>query len=213
MSRQLTTLGTAYADDVSQPCRLSPGADTVRSFRQDADLEVCLAKCTIYMPGIQIERAQNLIRECIHVWQTRDTPPHACTEPRRNPSQRPLRRWYPGGSVRLRPRIRSKQVWHNLQGHRPDARLRRSAYQVPAPQALHEHAFVIPVAKCHSRQYGNRQQTVMTVHTLALPTSTTRLYRRCSVPPQATPSCMRLSSCRSDANSKSNPRTTREGTR
>ena len=30
------------------------------------------------------------------------------------------------------------------------------------------------------------QQTVMTVHTLALPTSTTRLYRRCFVPTQAT---------------------------
>ena len=39
-------------------------ADTVRSFRQDAVLEVCLAKCTIYMPGIQIERAHNLIRDC-----------------------------------------------------------------------------------------------------------------------------------------------------
>jgi hypothetical protein len=34
------------------------------------------------------------------------------------------------------------------------------------------------------------QQIAMTVHTLALPTSTTRLYMRCSVPPQATPSCM-----------------------
>jgi hypothetical protein len=40
-------------------------AGTVRSFRQDADLEVCLDKCTIYMQGIQIERAQTLIRECI----------------------------------------------------------------------------------------------------------------------------------------------------
>ena len=50
----------------------------------------------------------------------------------------------------------TKQVWHNLQGHRPDARLRRSTHQVPAPQILHEHAFVIPVAKRHSRQYGNR---------------------------------------------------------
>ena len=36
------------------------------------------------------------------------------------------------------------------------ARLALSAYQVPAPQVLHEHAFVIPVAKCNSRQYGNR---------------------------------------------------------
>ena len=65
-------------------------------------------------------------------------------------SQWPLLRRHPGGSERLRPRIRSKQVRHNLQGHRTDARLRRSAYQVPAPQVLHEHASVIPVAKCHS---------------------------------------------------------------
>ena len=57
------------------------------------------------------------------------------------------------------------------------------------------------------------QQIAMTVHTLALPTSTTRLYMRCSVPPQATPSCRRLRSCRSGANSKFNPRTTMEGTR
>jgi hypothetical protein len=69
MSRHLTTLCTAYADDAYLMGQIQPTlqalADTVRSFRQDADLEVCLAKCTIYMPGIQIERAQNLIRECI----------------------------------------------------------------------------------------------------------------------------------------------------
>jgi hypothetical protein len=41
-------------------------ADTVRSFRQDADLEVCLAKCTICMPGIQMERAHQLISECTY---------------------------------------------------------------------------------------------------------------------------------------------------
>jgi hypothetical protein len=119
-------------------------ADTVGSFRQDADLEVCLAKCTIYMPGIQIERAHNLIRECID-------------------GDIPLRRWYPGGSERLRPRVRSKQVWHNLQGHRPDARLRRSAYgQVladhdtwsnPQLQALVQtHARLIQEYKCVKRQ-------------------------------------------------------------
>ena len=34
------------------------GGGGFRSFRQDADLEVCLDKCTIYMPGIPIERAQ-----------------------------------------------------------------------------------------------------------------------------------------------------------
>jgi len=37
----------------------------VRSFRQDADLEVCLDKCTIYKPGIPEERAHQLIRNCI----------------------------------------------------------------------------------------------------------------------------------------------------
>jgi hypothetical protein len=68
MSRHLTTLGTAYADDAYLMGQIQPTlqalADTVRSFSQDADLEVCLAKCKIYMPGIQIERAQNLIRAC-----------------------------------------------------------------------------------------------------------------------------------------------------
>ena len=55
----------------------------------------------------------------------------------------------------------------------------------------------------------NMATDAMTVPTLALPTSTTRLYRRCSVPPQATPSCTRLSSCRSGANSKFNPQVRR----
>ena len=40
-------------------------ADTVRSFRQDADLEVFLNKCTIYMQGIPEERAHHLICDCI----------------------------------------------------------------------------------------------------------------------------------------------------
>ena len=69
MSRHLTTLGSAYADDAYLMGKIQPTlqalADTVRSFRQDADLEVCLDKCTIYMPGIPIERAQTLIRDCI----------------------------------------------------------------------------------------------------------------------------------------------------
>jgi hypothetical protein len=42
-------------------------ADTVRSFRQDADLEVCLDKCIIYMPSIQEDHARQLIRECIEM--------------------------------------------------------------------------------------------------------------------------------------------------
>jgi len=41
-----------------------------------------------------------------------------------------LRSSYPGGSERLRPRVRSKQVWNHLQGHRSDACLLRSAPQV-----------------------------------------------------------------------------------
>jgi len=73
MSRHLTTLGTAYADDAYLMGHIQPTlqalADTVRSFRQDADLEGCLANCTIYMPGIKIcdkiEHAHNLIRDCI----------------------------------------------------------------------------------------------------------------------------------------------------
>jgi len=40
-------------------------ADAVRSFKQDADLEVCLSKCKIYMPGMQDERAHQLIRACV----------------------------------------------------------------------------------------------------------------------------------------------------
>jgi hypothetical protein len=40
-------------------------ADSVRSFKEDADLEVCLGKCTIYMPGILKEHAHQLIRDCI----------------------------------------------------------------------------------------------------------------------------------------------------
>ena len=44
-------------------------ADTVRSFRQDADLEVCLAKCTDCMPGIPEEDARHLIHACIVITQ------------------------------------------------------------------------------------------------------------------------------------------------
>ena len=40
-------------------------AESVRSFKEDADLEVCLGKCTICMPGIPKERAHQLIRDCI----------------------------------------------------------------------------------------------------------------------------------------------------
>jgi hypothetical protein len=69
LARHEETLGAGYADDAYLMGRIEPTlmalADTVRSFRQDADLEVCLAKCTIYMPGVTKERALHLIRECI----------------------------------------------------------------------------------------------------------------------------------------------------
>jgi hypothetical protein len=50
LGRHLASLGAAYADDAYFLGRIEPTlmslADTVRSFRQDADLEVCLARCT-----------------------------------------------------------------------------------------------------------------------------------------------------------------------
>jgi hypothetical protein len=46
LGRHQETLGAAYADDAYLMGRIEPTlmalADTVRSFRQDADLEVCL---------------------------------------------------------------------------------------------------------------------------------------------------------------------------
>ena len=69
LGRQQATLGAAYANDAYLMGRIKPTlmalADTVSSFRQHADLEVCLGKCTIYMPGIPEERAHQLIRDCI----------------------------------------------------------------------------------------------------------------------------------------------------
>jgi hypothetical protein len=59
------TLGTAYVDDTDLIGNIEPAfialADAVRSFKQDADLEVCLSQCKIYMPGMQEERAHQLI--------------------------------------------------------------------------------------------------------------------------------------------------------
>jgi hypothetical protein len=70
LARQSQTLSAAYADDAYLMGQIKPTllalADTViNSFKQDADLEVCLPKCTIYMPGIPTERARQLIHECI----------------------------------------------------------------------------------------------------------------------------------------------------
>ena len=69
LGRHQATLGAAYANDAYLMGRIKPTlmalADTVSSFRQHADLEVCLGKCTIYMPGIPEERAHQLIRDCI----------------------------------------------------------------------------------------------------------------------------------------------------
>jgi hypothetical protein len=69
LGRHQATLGAAHADDAYLMGRIEPTlmalADTVRSFRQDADLEVCLNKCTIYMPGIPEDCTHQLIRDCI----------------------------------------------------------------------------------------------------------------------------------------------------
>ena len=133
-------------------------ADTVRSFRQDADLEVCLAKCTIYMPGIQMERAHQLISECIEADAsgTLRLMLAQCAQPRSNPGTWPLRRGHPSGRIPLRPGVRAKQVWQHVQGCRKDARrLCQPAHQVPTFEFLHEHVSVIPVMQYYSRQHDN----------------------------------------------------------
>jgi len=70
LARQSQTLSAAYADGACLMGQIKPTllalADTViNSFKQDADLEVCLPKCTIYMPGIPEDHACLLISECI----------------------------------------------------------------------------------------------------------------------------------------------------
>ena len=69
LSRHSATQGAGYADDAYLMGKIKPTllalADAVRSFKEDAYLEVCLSKCTIYMPGISKECAHQLIRDCI----------------------------------------------------------------------------------------------------------------------------------------------------
>ena len=60
---QLDTPTDAYLMGKIEPTLLAL-AESVRSFKEDADLEVCLGQCTIYMPGIPKERAHQLIRDC-----------------------------------------------------------------------------------------------------------------------------------------------------
>jgi hypothetical protein len=66
----METLGAAYADDTYLMGKIQPKllalADSVSSFRDDTDLEVCLGKCKIYMSGIPKERAHQLILDCIN---------------------------------------------------------------------------------------------------------------------------------------------------
>jgi hypothetical protein len=96
-------------------------ADTVRSFRQDADLEVCLGKCTIYMPGIPEERAHQLIRDCIVTNASGILGPlFPMLAPNLDVIQvtRPSCRGHPRGHIRIRPPVRAKQVRHYLQGRR-----------------------------------------------------------------------------------------------
>jgi hypothetical protein len=69
LGRHQATQGEAYSDDAHLMGKIKSMllalANAVRSFKEDADLEVCLSKCTIYMPGIPKEYAHQLIRDCI----------------------------------------------------------------------------------------------------------------------------------------------------
>ena len=69
LNRHSQTIGAAYADDAYLMGQIEPTlralADTVSSFRQDADLKVSLPKCTIYMQGIPEEQARQLIHDCL----------------------------------------------------------------------------------------------------------------------------------------------------
>jgi hypothetical protein len=71
LGRHMETLGTAYADDIYLMGKIQPTllalADSVSSFRDDADLEVCLGKYKICMSGIPKERAHQLILDVIQV--------------------------------------------------------------------------------------------------------------------------------------------------
>jgi hypothetical protein len=129
------------------------------SFRQDADLEVCLARCTIYMPGIQRERAHQLISECIF---TNASGTLQILRPMLAPNLDVIQVHGlcvvappPPGRIPLRPGVRAQQVLHHLQGCRKDARLCRPAHQVPPLEIMYEYASVIPVTQRYSRQHGN----------------------------------------------------------
>jgi hypothetical protein len=62
LGRHPATQGAGYSDDAYLMGKIKPMllalADAVRSFKEDANLEVCLSKCTIYMPDIPQEHSQ-----------------------------------------------------------------------------------------------------------------------------------------------------------
>ena len=69
MARSPTTHGVGIADDAfledDLPCVLQTLADAIQSFRTDADLKLQPAKLKIHMKGVSLQRARDLIAECI----------------------------------------------------------------------------------------------------------------------------------------------------
>ena len=69
LERHRAINGAAYADDAYLMGKLKEAlfalADAISSFSNDADLQIQLTKCKIYMPGVPEDRARQLIRDCI----------------------------------------------------------------------------------------------------------------------------------------------------
>ena len=61
LERHRAITGAAYADDAYLMGKLKEAlfalADAIRSFSNDADLQIQLIKCKIYMPGVPEDRA------------------------------------------------------------------------------------------------------------------------------------------------------------
>jgi hypothetical protein len=69
MNSSPTTQGVAFADDCFLMDTLSQvlhvAADSLKSFRADADLDLQHAKFNIHVKGVSHERARELIKKCI----------------------------------------------------------------------------------------------------------------------------------------------------
>jgi hypothetical protein len=69
LCRHLATQVSVYADDIylmgKIKLTLLALVDAISSFKEDANLEVYLRKCTIYMSGIPKEHIHQLICDCI----------------------------------------------------------------------------------------------------------------------------------------------------